>query len=167
MTRLSSSLPARTLSFRWKTQSTLCLSSSLKEREWPIRAWTRNKKHSVEVPDACPRDIFPNMNSLLRALLTLPMITCTVERLFSAVNRMKTGTRATMLTDRLNSLSLLSFERELTDSLEYQEILAVFSTRPRRLLPSAPRPTSKFEVNCVHLWLFICYLGLLCCCLDG
>ena len=120
MTRLSSSLPACTLSFRWKTQSTLCLCCSLKERERPIRPWTRNKKHSVEVPDACPRDIFPNMNSLLRALLTLPMITCTVERLFPAVNRMKTGTRATMLTDRLNSLTQLSFERELTDSLEYQ-----------------------------------------------
>lgn len=96
---------------------------------------TNEKKETlVEVLDACPRDIFPNMNSLLRALLTLPMTTCTVERLFSAVNRIKTGTRATMLTDRLNSLSLLSFERELTDSLEYQDILAVFSTKPRRLL---------------------------------
>ena len=82
--------------------------------------------------DACPRDIFANMNSLL----TLPMTTRTVERLFSAVNRIKTGTRATMLTDGLISLSLLSLEREFTDSLEYQEIIAVFSKKPRRLLPA-------------------------------
>ena len=96
---------------------------------------TNEKKETlVEVLDACPHDIFPNMNSLLRALLTLPMTTYTVGRLLSAVNRIKTGTRATMLTDRLNSLSLLSFERELTDSLEYKDILAVFSTKPRRLL---------------------------------
>ena len=80
--------------------------------------------------DACPRDIF----SQHEQLLTLPMKTRTVGRLFSAANRIKTGPRATMLTDRLNSLSLLSFERELTDSLEYQEIIAVFSTKPRRLL---------------------------------
>ncbi|KAK7163906.1 hypothetical protein R3I94_002577 [Phoxinus phoxinus] len=106
----------------------------LKRKEKANKTTNEKKETLVEVLDACPRDIFPNMNSLLRALLTLPMTTCTVERLFSAVNRIKTGTRATMLTDRLNSLSLLSFERELTDSLEYQDILAVFSTKPRRLM---------------------------------
>lgn len=86
-----------------------------------------------EVLDACPRDIFPKMNGLLRALLTLPMTSCTVERLFSAVNRIKTCTRATMLTGRLNSLSLLSFEKELTDSLQYSDIFKVFNSKPRRL----------------------------------
>ncbi|CAL9706626.1 unnamed protein product [Knipowitschia caucasica] len=88
----------------------------------------------IEVLDSCPRDIFPVMNSLLRALLTLPMTTCTVERLFSTVNRIKTSTRATMLTERLNSLSLLSFERELTENIDYKEILAVFNQKSRRLL---------------------------------
>ncbi|CAL9692726.1 unnamed protein product [Knipowitschia caucasica] len=87
----------------------------------------------IEVLDSCPRDIFP-MNSLLRALLTLPMTTCTVERLFSTVNRIKTSTRATMLTERLNSLSLLSFERELTENIDYKDILAVFNQKSRRLL---------------------------------
>uniref|UniRef100_A0A3B4VA62 TTF-type domain-containing protein n=1 Tax=Seriola dumerili TaxID=41447 RepID=A0A3B4VA62_SERDU len=86
-----------------------------------------------EVLDACPRDIFPKMNGLLRALLTLPMTSCTVERLFSAVNRIKTCTRATMLTGRLNSLSLLSFEKELTNSLQYSDIFKVFNSKPRRL----------------------------------
>lgn len=102
------------------------------------RKSTNEKKETfsslVEVLGACPRDIFPNMNTLLRALLTLPMTTCTVERLFSTVSQIKTGTRATVLADRLNSLSLLSFERELTDSQEYKDILAVFTTKPRRLL---------------------------------
>lgn len=44
-----------------------------------------------------------------------------------------------MLTGRLNSLSLLSFERELTDSLEYKEILAVFSTKFCRRLSQVPQ----------------------------
>lgn len=70
----------------------------------------------TEVLDSCPKDIFPNVNGLLRAIITLPITSCTVERLFSTVNRIKTSNRASMLTGRLNNLSLLSFERELTES---------------------------------------------------
>ncbi len=36
----------------------------------------------VEVLDSCPMDIFSNINALLRVMVTLPMTTCTVERLF-------------------------------------------------------------------------------------
>ena len=39
---------------------------------------------------------------------------CTDERLFSTVSQRKTGVRALVMTYRLNSLFLLSFERELT-----------------------------------------------------
>ncbi|KAF3844479.1 hypothetical protein F7725_007642, partial [Dissostichus mawsoni] len=39
----------------------------------------------VEVLDSCPTDIFPQMNRLLRALVTLPITSCTVERVFSTV----------------------------------------------------------------------------------
>ncbi|KAJ4926584.1 hypothetical protein JOQ06_014334 [Pogonophryne albipinna] len=88
----------------------------------------------VEVLDSCPTDIFPQMNRLLRALVTLPITSWTVERVFSTVSRVKTGMRASMNTDRLNSLSLLSFERELTESLDYKDIISVFNTKPRRLL---------------------------------
>lgn len=88
----------------------------------------------TEVLDACPSYILPTMNHLLWAVLTLDMTTWTVERLFSAVNRMKTRTRAMMLTERLNSLSLLSFERESTESLEHNQILAaVFCCKAQRL----------------------------------
>ena len=125
VTRLSSGPPTHTFPFRWKTQNTLCLCSSLKERQRPTRPWTRKKKRARRMPpwyfpqhEQPPHIAHEDKNC----------------RLFSAFNRIKTGTRATMLTDRLNSLSLLSFERELTDSLEYKEILAVFRTKPRSLL---------------------------------
>ena len=42
------------------------------------------------------------------------MTSCLVERVFSSVNRIKTANRSTMLTTRLMSLCLLTFERELT-----------------------------------------------------
>lgn len=72
----------------------------LKRKAKANKTTNENKETLVEVFGACLHDIFPNMNSLLRALLTLPMMTCTVERLFSAFNRIKTGTRVTPLTDR-------------------------------------------------------------------
>ncbi len=38
-----------------------------------------------------------------------------------------------MLTERLNSLSLLMFERELTETLDPDDIIEAFKARPRRL----------------------------------
>ena len=39
-----------------------------------------------------------------------------------------------MLTTRLNSLCLLTFERDITVTLDYDEIIDVFKSKPRRLL---------------------------------
>lgn len=64
----------------------------LKRKAKANKTTHKKKETLIEVLDACRRDIFPNMDSLLLALLTLPMTTCTVERLFSAVSRIKTGT---------------------------------------------------------------------------
>nr|XP_033815478.1 zinc finger MYM-type protein 1-like [Geotrypetes seraphini] len=88
----------------------------------------------TEVLDSCSVDIFPNINALLRALITLPMTMCNMEKLFSTATRIKTTTRASMLTSRLQNLSLLSFERELCDSLDYDSIIDVFNSKRRRFV---------------------------------
>lgn len=88
----------------------------------------------VEVFDCCNEDIFPNVQFFLKALITLPMTTCSVERLFSSVNRIKTASRSSMLTARLNSLRFLTFESNLADSLDYDEVINIFKTKPCRLL---------------------------------
>lgn len=87
----------------------------------------------MEVLDCANADIFPNINQLLRVVVTLPMTSCSVERLFSTVTRVKTSLRSSMTSVRLNNLSLLSFERELCDELDYDEILTIFNSKPRRL----------------------------------
>ncbi len=87
----------------------------------------------VEVLDSCPMDIYSNINALLRDMVTLPMIACTVERLFSTAHRIKTRLMSSMSTLRHNNLSLLSMERELADSLDNEEIIALFNSKPRRL----------------------------------
>ena len=62
------------------------------------------------------------------------MTSCLVERVFSSVNRIKTANRSTMLTTRLMSLCLLTFERQLTVTLDFDEIIDIFKSKPRRLL---------------------------------
>ena len=52
----------------------------------------------VETLDSCPSDIFPNVNSLLRAIIMLPLTSCSVERLFSVTNMIQTRLRSSMLT---------------------------------------------------------------------
>ncbi len=43
----------------------------------------------MEVLDNSPEDIFPNINKMIRALITLPMTSCSVKRLFSTTNCIK------------------------------------------------------------------------------
>ncbi len=47
---------------------------------------------------------------------------CTAEHLFSTFNWVTTSNRATQLTGWLNSLSILSFEKELTQTQNYHEM---------------------------------------------
>lgn len=60
----------------------------------------KNYPTVMEVLDSYPIDIFPNVNALLRVMVTLPMTTSTVERLFSVANRIKTRLRSSMITLR-------------------------------------------------------------------
>ena len=87
----------------------------------------------MEVLDNCSAASFPNVHRLLRAIITLPLTSCSVERLFSATNRVQTRLRASMLTHRLNNLTLLTFERDLIGKKDYDDIISVFNSKPRRL----------------------------------
>lgn len=75
-------------------------------------------------------DIFSNLNKLLRTIIT--KTSCSVETLFTA-EQIKTHLRASMYTTCLNNLPLLTYERDLCDSLDCDEIISVFNTQPRRL----------------------------------
>ena len=79
-----------------------------------------------KVLDVCPVSAFPSVHYFLKALITLPMTTCNVERLFSSVKIVKSARRTTMSTARLNSLCLLSFERDLSDGLDYDKVIDIF-----------------------------------------
>lgn len=66
----------------------------------------------------------PVMNQLFKILWTIPANTCSCERSFSSLKRIKTHLRNTTGQDRLSGLALLSIEREF--EIDYDEIIKEF-----------------------------------------
>ena len=74
---------------------------------------------------------FENIKVALRILATLPVTSCECERSISALRRLKTYNRSTMLEDRLNGLALMQIHQEI--ELDVQEVINKFSSGNRRL----------------------------------
>lgn len=68
----------------------------------------------------------PVMNELFKILWTIPVNTCTCERSFSTLRRIKTYLRSTTSEDRLSGLALLNIEREV--EIDYDEIVKEFTS---------------------------------------
>ena len=76
--------------------------------------------------------MFPNIRVLLSILCTLPVTSCSSERSFSGLKRIKTPLRSTMSNVRLSSLSLLHLHQDI--DINIPEIIDEFVRRhPRRL----------------------------------
>ena len=76
--------------------------------------------------------MYPNVNDLLLVLCTLPVTSCTAERSFSALKRVKTSLRSMMGNERMSSLSLLHVHQDTDINIE--EVIEEFARRhPRRL----------------------------------
>ena len=52
--------------------------------------------------------LFPNISAILQLLLTLPVGSCSCERSFSAMRRLKTWQRSSMGETRFNELAILN-----------------------------------------------------------
>jgi len=53
-------------------------------------------------------NMFPNITTIFELLLTLPVVSCSCERSFSAMRRLKTWQRSTMGESRFNGLALMN-----------------------------------------------------------
>jgi hypothetical protein len=58
------------------------------------------------------KHFFPGVKKIIEIFLTLPCTTCTIERSFSTLRRLKTWLRATMGNNRLSGLAMLSIHKE-------------------------------------------------------
>lgn len=79
---------------------------------------------------------FPAIAHALHLALALPATTCTIERSFSTLRRVKTWLRATMCDDRLSGLSMLSVHRRLVADKRkdfVESVISKFAENPRRI----------------------------------
>jgi hypothetical protein len=71
------------------------------------------------------------LEKLLQLLATLPVTTCSSERSFSTLRRIKTYLRSTMGSERLNGLAMLSIHRDI--QVEVSAVIDKMAEKPRRL----------------------------------
>nr|KYP40411.1 hypothetical protein KK1_038260 [Cajanus cajan] len=71
---------------------------------------------------------FPNTYITYRILLTLHVTVVTVEISFSKLKLIKSYLRSTILQDRLNELTILSIESDMSELLDYKTFINNFTT---------------------------------------
>ena len=72
------------------------------------------------------KDIYSEIDKLLRLYLTVPVTMCTAERSFSALRRVKTYLRSSVTEERLNNVLLLHVHREEAANRDLKEIACMF-----------------------------------------
>lgn len=75
------------------------------------------------------RALFTEVEQLLRLLLLCPASSCTAERSFSALRRLKNWLRNNMTQNRLNALAVCNVHRDIVDDLDLSSIAEDFAGR--------------------------------------
>ena len=70
---------------------------------------------------------FPELYTVYKILVTLPIGSTKCERTFSKLKFVKNNLRSTMGHKRLNSLMLINVERDLTKVLDYEQVINSFA----------------------------------------
>ncbi|XP_047100970.1 uncharacterized protein LOC124719826 [Schistocerca piceifrons] len=74
-------------------------------------------------------DLLPELVKFIRVVLTIPVTSCTAERSFSCLRRVKTHLRSTMRQDRLNAIALLNAHIDESMKLDLAAICDEFICR--------------------------------------
>lgn len=72
--------------------------------------------------------LFSEVIKLIKLYFTLPIITASAERSFSALRQVKTYLRSSMMQERLNNVMLLHCHQNKTESLDMSAIMKDFAS---------------------------------------
>ena len=77
----------------------------------------------------CPevRALFTGVEQLIRLLLVCPASSCTAERSFSALRRLKTWLRNNMTQSRLNAVAVCNVHQEHIDAVDLSVVAKEFA----------------------------------------
>lgn len=84
-----------------------------------------------DVKKVLTKQTFPNLYKLFQVALTIPISSSTCERSFSAMRRIKTWLRTSMLQERFNNTSILYIEKEISKSIDSETIINIFAQNNR------------------------------------
>ena len=73
--------------------------------------------------------LIPEFVKLVKILLCMPVTSCTCERSFSCLRRLKTYLRSTMSQERLNHLAILNCHRDIAYTLDLDHLIDEFIMR--------------------------------------
>jgi hypothetical protein len=77
--------------------------------------------------------MFPSLKKIVQVALTIPVTSCSCERSFSALRRLKTWLRGRMTDERLDDMAVLSIEKSTYAACSDDELVSAFMTmKPRR-----------------------------------
>jgi hypothetical protein len=74
-------------------------------------------------------ELLPELSKLLYIALTIPTTTCTAERSFSALRRLKSYLRSNMTQERLNHISVINIHRDVWSDISLAELESDFISR--------------------------------------
>lgn len=118
---------------------------------WKIKHKDNISKHETTFTDVLnntSKAFFPNIHRIFSLLLTLPVGSCTCERSFSALRRLKTWCRTSIKEDKLNGLALahIHMNHPLLQELEPERILKAWdATMSRRIYLAFNDPKETFD----------------------
>ncbi|KAG8183374.1 hypothetical protein JTE90_008276 [Oedothorax gibbosus] len=72
---------------------------------------------------------FPNVDTCLRVLLSMPISNASGERSFSTLKRIKDHLRSNLKQEKLNHLILLCVESDITCKLDFEDVISVFAEK--------------------------------------
>lgn len=87
---------------------------------------------AIESLGECNEEFYPNIFILLNIFSTLPVTTCSAERTFSTLRRLKTYLRNSCGQDRLSGLALMSTHRNRNISTD--KVIDIFASKQDRKL---------------------------------
>jgi len=86
-----------------------------------------------KIKEMVQSEIYPNLYTLLKVALSIPVSSATCERSFSTMRRIKNWLRTSMDQERFSSLAIINIEREVSNQLKAEDILIEYAKTNKRL----------------------------------